>query len=151
MPIGQRHAKHGARQHLRDVSGQFYWLFFRHKIIEPVNVAGPGWKINFFCGKKRVDNLLVFDTFRPTMKFETLNGILTFVLGVLVVAGVVLALNVAFVTHDTRNLEQTASIAKIKLAQAQGVLAATVAYNQKYPSTELTHILQSVQTKSANR
>jgi hypothetical protein len=40
--------KHCPWEYLRHVSGQFDWLFFRHKIIEPPNVAAGGGKINFF-------------------------------------------------------------------------------------------------------
>jgi uncharacterized membrane protein len=74
-----------------------------------------------------------------------LNAVLTCVLGMLVVAGVILALNVAFVTHDTRNLQQMEFVAKVNIARAQGLFSAAQAYNQKYPSTELTRILQSAQ------
>lgn len=82
------------------------------------------------------------------MKSETLNGILTFVLGVLVVAAVVLALNVAFVTHSSRALQQAALVSKVNLARVQGVFTDAKAYYQKNPSPELAKILQSVQTKT---
>lgn len=111
-----------------------------------------GRKINFFRGKKPVDNLRVSDKFPPTMKFETLNAILTCLLGVLVVLGVVLALNVAFVTHDSRTLQQMAVAAKVNIARAQGLFAAAQTYNQTYHSAELTRILESAQpAKPANR
>lgn len=151
MSIGQSNAKHRAWKHLRHISGQFDWLFFRHKKIEPSNVA-TGWpKINFFPAKKRVDNRRLFAKFPPTMKSETLNGILTFVLGALVVVGVVLALRLVFVTRDTRTLQDMTMLSKLNIARAQEVFGEAQAYNQKYPSAELTRILQSVQKpKSAN-
>lgn len=90
-----------------------------------------------------MDNLRVCDKFPPTMKSDTLNAVLTCVLGMLVVAGVILALNVTFVTHDTRNLQQMEFLAKVNIARAQGLFAAAQEYNQKYPSTELTRILQA--------
>ena len=79
------------------------------------------------------------------MKSETLNGILTFVLGVLVILGVILALRLVAITKETRQLQQMALAAKVNLARAQGVFSAAQAYNQKYPTTELTRILQAVQ------
>ncbi|HEV2330398.1 MAG TPA: hypothetical protein VGY56_16575 [Verrucomicrobiae bacterium] len=82
------------------------------------------------------------------MKSETLNGILTFILGILVVAGVVLALNVAFVTHSSRALQQAALLSKVNLARVQGVFTDTKAYYEKNPTPELARILQSVQTKT---
>lgn len=81
------------------------------------------------------------------MKFDALNAFLTFVLGVLVVAGVVLALNVAFVSHETRVMQQTAIVSKVNLERAQGVFAEAKAYYQKNPSPELDRILKSVPTK----
>jgi hypothetical protein len=48
MSVGQGDAKHGAGKHLRYISCQFDWLFFRHKKIEPPNVAIGGGKINYF-------------------------------------------------------------------------------------------------------
>ena len=79
------------------------------------------------------------------MKSETLNGILTFVLGVLVVLGVVFALKVVFVTHDTRVLQSQAVYANTRILEARALVADVQAYNQKNPSVELQHILQSLQ------
>lgn len=79
------------------------------------------------------------------MKSETLNGALTFVLGVLVVLGVVFALRVAFITHDTRVLQSQELFANTQIVRAKAIIAETQAYNQKYPSVELQHILQSLQ------
>lgn len=84
------------------------------------------------------------------MKSDSLNGILTFVLGVLVVAGVILALRLVVITKETRQLQQAAAAAQFRMNQVKGVFAAAQAYNQKSPSTELTRILQTVQSKPVN-
>jgi len=83
------------------------------------------------------------------MKFETLNGILTFVLGVLVVAGVILALNVVFVTREGRALQSQAMLDNARLTGVQTLFNDASAYNQKYPSVELTRILQNLQARPA--
>jgi len=99
-----------------------------------------------------VDNPRLSDTLPPTMKSETLNGILTFVLGMLVVAGVVLALRLVFVTKEARELQQMTVVSKVNIARAEGVFGEAQAYNQKYPSAELARILQMVQKpKATNR
>ncbi|HTV43295.1 MAG TPA: hypothetical protein VMF08_22220 [Candidatus Sulfotelmatobacter sp.] len=86
------------------------------------------------------------------MKFETLNGILTFILGVLVILGVVFVMKLWFVTHDTRALVATANNSKINLARAEAVFGEAQAYDKKYPSPELERILQMVQKpKSTSR
>jgi hypothetical protein len=82
------------------------------------------------------------------MKSETLNGVLTFVLGVLVVLGVVFALRVFFVTRDSRTLQGQALMANARLMQARELVADVAAYNQKAQSPELTRILQSLQPPS---
>ena len=79
------------------------------------------------------------------MKSETLNGVLTFVLGVLVVFGVYFALRVTFVMHDTRMLQSQAVFANTRIIEAKALIADTQAYNQKNPSVELQRILQSLQ------
>jgi hypothetical protein len=82
------------------------------------------------------------------MKSDTLNGVLTFVLGVLVVLGVVFALRVASATHESRLLQSQALLANARLVKARELAAAVVAYNQKAQSPELTRIIQSLQPPS---
>lgn len=148
VSVGKSDAKHRAWKHLRHISGQFYWLFFRHKIIEPFNVAGGGRKINLFYTKKQVDNRHVLAKFQPTMKSETLNGILTFLLGLLVVAGVILALRLVNLTRNTRTLQRTALVDNALMVRAQSLYADAKAYNKQYPNPQLESILQSVETKA---
>jgi hypothetical protein len=99
----------------------------------------------FFSSKKRLDNRPHSATLPPTMKNESLNGILTFLLGVLVVLGVYFALRVGFVTHDLRQLQNQAVNDNNQILQFRALIAEVQAYNQKYPSTELTKILQPLQ------
>ncbi|HXC36372.1 MAG TPA: hypothetical protein VNV43_10890 [Candidatus Acidoferrales bacterium] len=84
------------------------------------------------------------------MKSDTLNGVLTFVLLVLVLAGVILALNVTFQTRTLRAMQQRALVSKFNLERVQAVFNDTKAYYQKKPTPELARILQSVQTKTPN-
>ncbi|MGH7943355.1 MAG: hypothetical protein ACREFR_20030 [Limisphaerales bacterium] len=85
------------------------------------------------------------------MKNETLNGVLTFILGVLVVLGVIFALRVVNVSHEMRQLETAAAIDNNKLNLAQAVLNETVAYNNKFKNPQLTSILNAVKVKTRNR
>jgi len=85
------------------------------------------------------------------MKSETLNGILTFLLGVLVVVSVVLALRLVNLTRTTRSLNMKALVAQTYMVRAQSLYADAKAYNQQHPSPELTSILQSVQSKATKR
>jgi hypothetical protein len=101
--------------------------------------------------KKQVDKRPIFAKFPPTMKNETLNGILTFVLGVLVVMGVIFALRVYNVTHESRVLGSAAVQANANLMRAQALLNEAVGYNKKYPSPQLTSLLESLQTRPVNR
>lgn len=83
------------------------------------------------------------------MKCNTTNAILTFALGVLVVAGVVFALQTVFLTKQFRTLSNQATFANNSLLQAQALATDVAAYNQKNPSPELTKVLQAVQAKPA--
>jgi hypothetical protein len=78
------------------------------------------------------------------MKFETLNGILTFVLGALVIAGVFFALKMVLMTHELRSLQKEATRDQSIIVQTEQIYGDAAAYNQKYPSPELTSILQIV-------
>jgi hypothetical protein len=83
------------------------------------------------------------------MKCDTTNAILTFVLGVLAVAGVVFALQTIFLTREFRQLSVQASFANNSILQAQTLAGDVAAYNQKYPNPELTKVLQAVQARPA--
>ena len=83
------------------------------------------------------------------MKCDTTNTILTFVLGILAVAGVIFALQTIFLTRELRTLTVQATIANTSLLQAQALANDAVAYNQRNPSPELTKLLQAAQTKPA--
>ena len=109
-----------------------------------------GQKSIYFI-KKRVDKRRGFATFPPTMKSDMLNGILIAVFGILVVAGVILALQVVNITRETRLLQGVAQRDASLLAQTQSLYNDAAAYNQKVQSPELSRILQSLQAKPATR
>jgi len=85
------------------------------------------------------------------MKCETFNGILTFVLGVLVVLAVILAMRLALLTHETRTLQRQAQIAQAIIVQTQSVYNDAMAYNQKYYDPTLARILQGAMGRPAAR
>ena len=88
------------------------------------------------------------------MKCETMNSVLTFVLGVFVVLSVIFALQTIFRTREFRSLQVAAIQDQAMLAQIQQVesLAQEVAeYNKSHPSPELTRILQAAQVKPAGK
>ena len=75
------------------------------------------------------------------MKCEMLNGILTFVLGVLIVAGVILAVRMAILTHEYRTWQKQAAICQAVIVQTQSVYNDAVAYNETYKDPRLAQIL----------
>ena len=80
------------------------------------------------------------------MKCDTTNTILTFVLGALVLLGVIFALQTIFRTREFRTLQVQANIDNANLMRLQALASDTAAYNQRYPSPELTRILGPVST-----
>jgi ABC-type transporter Mla subunit MlaD len=76
------------------------------------------------------------------MKCETMNSLLTFVLGAFVVLGVIFALQTIFRTREFRSLQVQAANINANYIRLQALASDVNAYNQKYPSAELTHILQ---------
>ena len=94
-----------------------------------------------------MDNPRHLATFPRTMKSESLNGILTYVLGVLVVLAVFFALKVVFITRESRALSSQALMANARMAQTQGVFNDAQVYNQKYQDPALTQILRNASTK----
>jgi len=117
--------------------------------IEPSNVAVLSKIINDFPAKKRVDICRCSATFPSTMKCETLNGILTFILGVLVVLAVISAVRLVMMHHELRSLQTEATRANFLMMQAQAVVNDAQLYYQKNPDPKLAQILQSV-SKPAN-
>ena len=97
-----------------------------------------------------MDNCRNSAKFPATMKSDALNGILTFVLGALVLLGVVFALKVVVITRDSRSLMHQASLDAAVINQTQQLFNEAAAYNQKYQSPDLTRILQSMQARPAN-
>jgi hypothetical protein len=77
------------------------------------------------------------------MKCETMNSVLTFVLGAFVVLGVILALQTINRTREMRSLQIQAANINANYMRLQALASDVNAYNQKTPSAELTHILQA--------
>jgi hypothetical protein len=83
------------------------------------------------------------------MKCDTTNAILTFVLGVLLVLGVVFALQAINHSREFRSLSSQTTQDQNVVLQAQALANDVAVYNQKTPSPELTKVLQSIQAKTA--
>ena len=77
------------------------------------------------------------------MKCETMNSVLTFVLGAFVVLGVILALQTINRTREMRSLQIQAANINANYMRLQALASDVNAYNQKTPSAELTRILQA--------
>jgi sensor histidine kinase YesM len=98
--------------------------------------------------KKTVDKRRDSVTFPPIMNSDSLNGVLTFVLGVLVVLAVILAMRMALLTHETRVLQRQAQIAQEVIVQTQAVYNDAAAYNQRANDPTLARILQGAKGNS---
>ncbi len=88
------------------------------------------------------------------MKSETVNSVLTFVLGAVILLDVIFAVQSINHTRTFRSLQYTALQDQGQLAQIQqieSVYRDAVAYNQKTPNPELTRILQATQTKTPGK
>lgn len=86
--------------------------------------------------------------FEPSMKSDSTNTILIFLLGVFAVLDVLFAVRTVVGERDLRGLQSQAQQAQMGLMQIQQlkpVLNDTIAFNQKYPSAELTKVLSQVQ------
>ena len=77
------------------------------------------------------------------MKCETMNSVLTFVLGAFVVLGVIFALQTIFRTREIRSLQVQITGINANYMRLQALANDVNAYNQKTPNAELTRILQS--------
>jgi hypothetical protein len=107
-------------------------------------------RIEFFHRKNAVDfRRRSGNLFEPFMKCETTNAVLTFVLGVLAVAGVIFAMRTGIQTHELRLINNQDAVERMYLMQAQALVNDVIAYNQKNPSPELARLLQSIQAKPA--
>jgi hypothetical protein len=79
------------------------------------------------------------------MKCETMNSVLTFVLGAFVVLGVIFALQTIFRTREIRSLQLQAANINANYVRLQALAndVNTFNQNQKPPSPDLTRILQA--------
>jgi hypothetical protein len=76
------------------------------------------------------------------MKCALTNFILIITLAVFTVAGVFFSLRTIFLTHDIRSLTSQASVDNNNLMEMRALVNDVAAYNKKYPSPELTALLQ---------
>ncbi len=78
------------------------------------------------------------------MKSDTMNSVLTFVLGAFVVLGVIFALQTIFRTREFRSLQIQMTNINANYMRLQALAADVNAYNNslKTPSAELNGILQ---------
>lgn len=81
------------------------------------------------------------------MKCDTTNAILTFVLGALLIVGVIFDLKTINHTREFRSLSNQVAQVQTSFLQAQALANEATAYNQKNPSPELTKLLQAVSKK----
>ena len=77
------------------------------------------------------------------MKCETMNSVLTFVLGAFVVLGVWFAVRTINQTRELRSLQIQAANINANYMRLQALASDVNAYNQKNPSADLTRILQA--------
>lgn len=86
------------------------------------------------------------------MKCETMNSVLTFVLGAFVVLGVILAVRAVSGQREFRTLQFEASQSQaglIQLQQLQALFNDVKEYDKQHPSPELARILDTIQPKPA--
>jgi len=77
------------------------------------------------------------------MKCETMNSVLTFVLGAFVVLGVIFALQTIFRTRELRSLQIQAANINANYLRLQALANDVTVYYQKTPSPELKRILDA--------
>ncbi|HEX7618242.1 MAG TPA: hypothetical protein VF480_05930 [Verrucomicrobiae bacterium] len=77
------------------------------------------------------------------MKCETMNSVLTFVLGAFVVLGVILSLQTIFRTREIRSLQIQMTNINANYMRLQALANDVNAYYQKTPSSELKRILDA--------
>lgn len=77
------------------------------------------------------------------MKCETMNSVLTFVLGAFVVLGVIFALQTIFRTREIRSLQIQMTNINANYMRLQALANDVNAYYQKTPSSELKRILDA--------
>jgi hypothetical protein len=86
------------------------------------------------------------------MKCETMNSVLTFVLGAFVVLGVIFAVRAVSGQREFRQLQFQASQSQaglVQLQQLQALVNDAREYNKLHPSPELTRLFDGIQPKPA--
>jgi hypothetical protein len=110
-----------------------------------------GHEINpFFAVKIAVDICRQFAKFVTfVMKSETTNTVLTFVLAVLVLAGVLFALQTIFRSRELRNLQAQTIACQSNLNRLNLLLNEAIVYGKVHP--EINHVIQPFEAKPATR
>jgi len=88
------------------------------------------------------------------MKCETMNSVLTFVLGTFVVLGVLFAVRAISGQRDFRALQFGAAQSQTglnQLMQLNSLVNDTREYGKLHPSPEITRMLDALQAKPATR
>ncbi len=83
------------------------------------------------------------------MKPDATTTILNFVLLVLAICGLIFSVLTFSRTRELRMISPQASMDQQVLGRIQALANEVAVYNQKYPSPELTKILQTIQPKPA--
>ncbi len=83
------------------------------------------------------------------MKCDTINTVLTYVLGALALLGVVFALQTIFRVRELRSLQVQAAVDNANIVRLQQLASEAFTYNQSHPSSELTRIFQTTQAPAA--
>ncbi len=83
------------------------------------------------------------------MKPDATTTILNFVLLVLAICGLIFSVLTFSRTRELRMISPQASMDQQVLTRVQALANEVAVYNQKYPSPELTKILQTIQPKPA--
>ena len=81
------------------------------------------------------------------MKCNTTNTVLTLILAVLVLGGVLFALQTIFRTRELRSISLQATMANSTLMQEQALFNDCLEYSKTHPA--ITPILESVQSRAA--
>jgi hypothetical protein len=81
------------------------------------------------------------------MKCNTTNTVLTLILAVLVLGGVLFALQTIFRTRELRSISLQANMANSTLMQEQALFNDCLEYSKTHPA--ITPILESVQSRAA--
>jgi hypothetical protein len=85
------------------------------------------------------------------MKNDNITTVLNLVLGVLVILGVIFALQTIFRTRQLRSLQMQATQANGYRMAVEALANDALAYSKQNPNSDIVRILQPIQAKTVNR